>query len=102
MVGPKSLKHPQSGTCCSSLLGFRFATLLLSRHLIVDFEAHVNGHKDQCGSQVILSGVNCHVIMSGYGNHSPDDEGRETSRSYPEDLQRGDDDGRGGAGAWGL
>ena len=40
-----------------------------------------------CGSQVILSGVNCHVIMSGYGNkHSPEDGRAETNRDYTEGL----------------
>jgi hypothetical protein len=35
-----------------------------------------------CGSKVILSGVNSHVIMSGYGHHSADDERTTTSRCY--------------------
>jgi hypothetical protein len=57
---------------------------------------------DVCRTKVIMSGVNGNVIMSGYGNNNPDDEGRQTSRSYPEDLQRGAHDGRGGHGAWSL
>jgi len=45
MAGPKSLQRPNSRSCCSSLLDFRFATLSLNtrlrRDFIVEFEAHV-------------------------------------------------------------
>jgi hypothetical protein len=30
-----------------------------------------------------MSGVNGNVIMSGYGDENPDDEGRDAARDYP-------------------
>jgi hypothetical protein len=33
----------------------------------------------QCCSNVIMSGVNGNVIMSGWGDDNPDDEGREAA-----------------------
>jgi len=46
-----------------------------------------------CCSKVIMSGVNGNVIMSGYGDEKPDDEGRETARDYTKSVSSRVNDG---------
>jgi hypothetical protein len=43
-----------------------------------------------------MSGVNSNVIMSGYGDENPDDEGREAVRGYTNSLSGRADGGKGG------
>jgi hypothetical protein len=61
------------------------------------FSAHLDLR--QCCSKVIMSGVNGNVIMSGYGNENPDDEGREAARDNTKSVSRGVNDGEGIVGA---
>jgi hypothetical protein len=37
-----------------------------------------------------MSGVNGNVIMSGYGDENPDDEGREAVRDHTTSVPRGE------------
>ena len=53
----------------------------------------------ECCSKVIMSGVNSNVIMSGYGDENPDDEGREAARDNTKSVSRGVNDGEGIVGA---
>jgi hypothetical protein len=46
-----------------------------------------------------MSGVNSNVIMSGYGDENPDDEGREAVRDNTKSVSRGVNDGEGIVGA---
>ena len=46
-----------------------------------------------------MSGVNGNVIMSGYGDNNPDDEGREAARDYTKSVSRRANDGEGIVGA---
>src|SRR5712692_9176362 len=62
----------------------------------------VNGKVASCCSKVNQSWVNGNVIMSGWGDDHPDDEGREADSGYTKSVSRGADDGRGGVGAWGF
>ncbi len=55
--------------------------------------------KMSCCSKVIMSGVNSNVIMSGYGDENPDDEGREAVRDYTKSVSRRVNDGEGIVGA---
>ncbi len=55
--------------------------------------------KFECCSKVIMSGVNSNVIMSGYGDENPDDEGREAVRDNTKSVSRGVNDGEGIVGA---
>jgi hypothetical protein len=52
-----------------------------------------------CCSKVIMSGVNGNVIMSGYRDENPDDEGREAARDNTKSVSRGVNDGEGIVGA---
>jgi hypothetical protein len=52
-----------------------------------------------CCSKVIMSGVNSNMIMSGYGDENPDDEGREAVRDYTKSVSRRVNDGEGIVGA---
>ena len=51
-------------------------------------------------SKVIMSGVNSNVIMSGYGNENPDDEGREAARGNTKSVSRRANDGESIVGCW--
>jgi hypothetical protein len=42
-----------------------------------------------------MSGVNGNVIMSGYGDENPDDEGREAVRDNTKSVSRRVNDGEG-------
>jgi hypothetical protein len=42
-----------------------------------------------------MSGVNSKVIMSGYEDENPDDEGREAVRDYTKSVSRRVNDGEG-------
>jgi hypothetical protein len=46
-----------------------------------------------------MSGVNGNVIMSGYRDENPDDEGREAVRDNTKSVSRGVNDGEGIVGA---
>jgi hypothetical protein len=46
-----------------------------------------------------MSGVNSNVIMSGYGDENPDDEGREAVRDNTKSVSRRVNDGEGIIGA---
>ncbi len=48
-----------------------------------------------CCSKVIMSGVNGNVIMSGYGDENPDDEGREAVRDNTKSVSSRANDGEG-------
>lgn len=48
-----------------------------------------------CCSKVIMSGVNGNVIMSGYGDDNPDDEGREAARDNTKSVSSRTNDGEG-------
>ena len=52
-----------------------------------------------CCSKVIMSGVNGNVIMSGYGDENPDDEGREAVRDNTKSVSGRVNDGEGIIGA---
>jgi hypothetical protein len=43
-------------------------------HIVVCFGNSVKDEERDCGSKVIMSGVNSNVIMSGYGDENPNDE----------------------------
>ena len=57
------------------------------------------GKRFWCCSKVIMSGVNGNVIMSGYGDDNPDDEGREAVRDNTKSVSRRVNDGEGIVGA---
>jgi hypothetical protein len=42
-----------------------------------------------------MSEVNSNMIMSGYGNENPDDEGREAARDNTKSISRRVNDGEG-------
>jgi hypothetical protein len=65
-------------------------------HIVVCFGNSVKDEKRDCGSKVIMSGVNSNVIMSGYGDENPNDEGREAVRGYTNSLSGRADGGGGG------
>jgi hypothetical protein len=65
-------------------------------HIVVCFGNSVKDEKRDCVSKVIMSGVNSNVIMSGYGDENPDDEGREAVRGYTNSLSGRADGGGGG------
>ena len=72
-------------------------SLPIEPHIVVCFGNSVKDEKRDCGSKVIMSGVNSNVIMSGYGDENPNDEGREAViRGYTNSLSGRADGGGGG------
>ena len=51
-------------------------SLPIEPHIVVCFGNSVKDEKRDCGSKVIMSGVNSNVIMSGYGDENPNDMNR--------------------------